>query len=150
LGRHDLRGDGAVIGLPLPRHVRRAAVAALGLAWACGAAASSASPIHPEIGAVQEGKATWYSDSLAGNSTASGEPYDPHELTAAHRTLPLGTRVRVTRLDGNERSVEVRINDRGPFGGHGRIIDLSRAAAEALDMIAAGVVRVRVEVLELP
>ncbi|MBI5499864.1 MAG: septal ring lytic transglycosylase RlpA family protein [Deltaproteobacteria bacterium] len=117
------------------------------LAWACGSAA--AAPVHPEVGASQEGKATWYSDSLAGHATASGETYDPDELTAAHRTLPFGTRVRVTRLD-TERSVEVRINDRGPFGRRDRILDLSRAAAEALDMIQAGVVRVRLEVLEVP
>ncbi|MBI5489256.1 MAG: septal ring lytic transglycosylase RlpA family protein [Deltaproteobacteria bacterium] len=117
------------------------------LAWACGSAA--AAPIHPEVGASQEGKATFYSDSLAGGPTASGETYDPEALTAAHRTLPFGTRVRVSRLD-NGRSVEVRINDRGPFGRRDRIIDLSRAAAEALDMVRAGVVRVRLEVLEVP
>ncbi|NMC69457.1 MAG: septal ring lytic transglycosylase RlpA family protein, partial [Myxococcales bacterium] len=92
---------------------------------------------------------SYYSDTLAGNPTASGEPYDPAALTAAHRTLPFGTRVRVTRLD-DERSVEVRINDRGPFGRRDRIIDLSRAAAERLGMIRAGVIRVRIEVLELP
>ena len=120
---------------------------AIALAWACGSA--SAAPVHPEVGATQEGKATFYSDSLAGNRTANGETYDPQELTAAHRTLPFGTVVRVTRLDG-ERSVEVRINDRGPFGRRDRIIDLSRAAAEALDMIHAGVVSVRLEVLEVP
>ncbi len=126
---------------------RRAVPIALGLLSACGAAA--AAPVHPETGATQEGKATWYSDALAGHPTASGEDYDPQALTAAHRTLPLGTRVRVTNL-GNDRTVDVRINDRGPFGRADRIIDLSRAAAEALDMIDAGVVRVRLEVLEVP
>lgn len=117
------------------------------VAGACGA--GDAVALRPAVGAVQEGQASYYSDALAGNSTASGEPYDPAALTAAHRTLPFGTRVRVTRLD-KDLSVEVRINDRGPFGRRGRIIDLSRAAAERLEMIRAGVVRVRVEVLELP
>ena len=78
--------------------------------------------------------------------TASGERFDKHALTAAHRTLPLGTRVRVTNTK-NGRSVVVRINDRGPFGHHNRIIDLSEAAAVQLDMIEAGVVPVTLEVL---
>ena len=78
--------------------------------------------------------------------TAAGERFDRRKLTAAHRTLPLGTWVRVTNTR-NGRSVEVRINDRGPFGGHGRIIDVSEAAARRLDMIDAGVVPVTVEVL---
>lgn len=97
---------------------------------------------------AQQGLATWYSDSLAGRHTASGEPYDPRAFTAAHRTLPLGTRVRVERTD-NGRVVEVVVNDRGPFGDARRIIDLSRAAAESLRMLRAGVVPVRVDVLEL-
>jgi rare lipoprotein A len=95
---------------------------------------------------AQEGQATYYSDALAGHATASGERYDPHALSAAHRTLPFGTDVRVTRIDSG-RSVVVRINDRGPFGNERRIIDLSRAAAEQIDMIRAGVVPVRLEVL---
>jgi rare lipoprotein A len=95
------------------------------------------------------GKATYYADSLAGNSTASGEPYQPAAFTAAHRTLPFGTVVRVTRID--TRSVTyVKINDRGPFGNQDRIIDLSRAAASELGMLRAGVVPVEVEVLEKP
>jgi rare lipoprotein A len=96
---------------------------------------------------VLEGKATYYSDALAGRPTASGEAYDPSALTAAHRSLPFGTVVRVVRQDSG-RTVVVRINDRGPFGNERRIIDLSRTAAEALDMIRAGVVDVRAEVLE--
>ena len=113
----------------------------------CGASAASA--VEPREGSVQEGKATFYSDSLAGHRTANGDHYDPRALTAAHRTLPFGTRVRVTN-QRNDRSVVVVINDRGPFGRSDRIIDLSRAAAEALDMIAAGVVPVRLEVLGVP
>jgi rare lipoprotein A len=94
------------------------------------------------------GDATWYSDSLAGGPTASGERYDPGALTAAHRTLPLGTVVRVTRVDTGA-SVVVRINDRGPFGRRRRIIDLSRAAATRLSMIRRGVAPVRLEIIRL-
>jgi rare lipoprotein A len=96
---------------------------------------------------VIDGRAAYYSDALAGRPTASGEPYDPRALTAAHRSLPFGTRVRVVR-PGSDRSVIVRINDRGPFGDDKRIMDLSRAAAEKLDMTRAGVVEIRAEVLE--
>ena len=96
---------------------------------------------------VLEGLATYYSDSLAGNHTASGEIYDPRALTAASRDLPFGTVVRVVRVK-NGRSVTVRINDRGPWGDRNRILDLSRAAAEELDMIHDGVVKVRAEILK--
>ena len=99
-----------------------------------------------EASASFEGAVSYYADSLAGNSTASGEPYDPAELTAASRTLPFGTVLRVTRPDTG-RSVIVRVNDRGPFGRRQRVLDLSRSAAEALDMIRRGVVDVRVEVV---
>jgi len=95
---------------------------------------------------VQHGLATFYGDEQQGGPTASGERFDKRKLTAAHRTLPLGTRVRVTNTR-NGRSVEVRINDRGPFGGHGRIIDVSEAAARRLDMVKAGVVPVTIEVV---
>ena len=93
------------------------------------------------------GLAVYYSDSLHGRKTASGEPYDKNKLTAAHKEIPLGTIVNVTNLS-NRRSVQVKINDRGPFGDSRRIIDLSRAAAERLDMIRAGVIEVRVEIVE--
>ena len=96
---------------------------------------------------MQRGMATFYGDEQQGGPTASGERFDKHKMTAAHRTLPLGTRVRVTNTR-NGRAVEVRINDRGPYGNRGRIIDLSEAAARRLDMIAAGVVPVVVEVLK--
>ena len=89
--------------------------------------------------------ASWYGGSLHGGPTASGERFDKNAMTAAHRTLPMNTRVRVTSKR-NGRTVEVRINDRGPYG-KGRIIDLSEAAAKRLDMIDAGVVPVRVEVI---
>ncbi len=96
----------------------------------------------------ERGKASYYADKFEGRTTASGEVYDPEALTAAHPHLPFGTRVRVTRLDGESTpSVEVRINDRGPFR-EGRIIDLSRAAAQKLGMLQEGVVQVRVELIE--
>jgi rare lipoprotein A len=92
------------------------------------------------------GKASWYGDVHHGKKTASGEAYDMHTLTAAHRTLPFGTRVRVTNVD-NGRSVVVRVNDRGPLVG-GRIIDLSQAAARALGALGSGVFTVRLEIFE--
>ena len=99
-------------------------------------------------GGSQRGRASYYSDKLAGRSTASGEPYDPRALTAAHRKLRFGTLVEVTRPDG--RRVQVRINDRGPFGDSKRIIDLSRAAAERLEMVREGVVDVTVRIVSAP
>ncbi|KFJ90338.1 lipoprotein [Pseudomonas sp. 1-7] len=97
-------------------------------------------------GSSETGKASYYGDRHHGQRTASGERFDQHALTAAHRSLPFGTRVRVTNLN-NARSVVLRINDRGPFV-RGRIIDVSRAAAVRLDMLRAGVVPVRVETLD--
>ncbi len=96
-------------------------------------------------GDKQQGIASWYGGKFHGRTTASGERYDMNTLTAAHRELPFGTRVRVTNLD-NGRQVVVRITDRGPFV-KGRIIDLSRAAAKQIDMVQAGVARVRLEIL---
>ncbi len=88
------------------------------------------------------GMASWYGGKFHGRKTASGQRFDMHAFTAAHTTLPMGTQVRVTNL-GNGRSVIVTINDRGPFA-HGRIIDLSRAAAKYLGFINQGTARVRV------
>ena len=86
-----------------------------------------------------------YGASFAGRKTASGEVFDPEALTMAHRTLPFGTRVRVTNVE-NGRSVEVVVNDRGPFVA-GRIADLSHAAARRLGMVADGVVDALIEIL---
>ena len=86
---------------------------------------------------VESGLASWYGDELRGRPTASGEPFRPSRRTAAHRTLPFGTVVRVTAVDSGER-VRVVINDRGPFV-RGRIIDLSEKAAKRVDLIDAGV-----------
>ncbi|HZB90813.1 MAG TPA: septal ring lytic transglycosylase RlpA family protein [Stellaceae bacterium] len=93
---------------------------------------------------TQTGLASWYGSDFRARRTASGERYDMFDLTAAHRTLPLDTMVKVTNLTNN-RSVLVRINDRGPFAP-GRVIDLSRGAAGLLGMVKAGVVPVRIEV----
>ncbi|APW71628.1 septal ring lytic transglycosylase RlpA family protein [Sphingopyxis granuli] len=92
------------------------------------------------------GVASYYSDELAGNRTASGEPFDPDELTAAHRTLPFGSKVRVTNI-ANGQSVVVRINDRGPFG-RGRVIDVSHAAAKEIGMHRSGTARVNMTLLD--
>jgi rare lipoprotein A len=97
---------------------------------------------------VQTGVASWYGPGFHGKPTASGTIYDQSDLTAAHQTLPLGTRVAVTNLD-NGNSIEVTINDRGPFA-KGRIIDLSHAAGQALGMIGPGTVPVRLEVIASP
>jgi rare lipoprotein A len=97
---------------------------------------------------VLEGQATYYSDWFAGRHTSNGEVYDPARRTAASRDLPFGSIVRVIRRDTGK-AVLVRINDRGPFGNHKRILDLSRQAAKDLDMLKAGVVPVRAEVLVL-
>jgi rare lipoprotein A (peptidoglycan hydrolase) len=92
---------------------------------------------------METGLASWYGPKFHGKLTASGEVFNQEKFTAAHPTLPWGSRVKVTNLD-NGKSVDVRINDRGPFG-RGRIIDLSRAAARALGMVGRGITTVRVE-----
>ena len=94
------------------------------------------------------GYASWYGTECEGNPTASGEIYDTNGLTAAHRTLPFGTRIKVTNLK-NKRSVIVRINDRGPFIGN-RFLDLSKAAARKLGLIGAGLILVRAQIVSLP
>ena len=97
-------------------------------------------------GDVMRGQVSYYSNKLAGRRTASGERYDPKKLTAASRTLPFGTRVKVTCLDTGT-SVIVRVNDRGPYGHRKRILDISRRAAEELGIIRDGLGRVEAVVL---
>jgi rare lipoprotein A len=92
-----------------------------------------------------QGEASYYGAELAGNRTASGERFDPRAFTCAHRSLPIGTMLRVTNL-ANGRSVLVRVNDRGPFA-RSRILDMSLAAARDIDMVRAGKARVRLEVV---
>lgn len=102
----------------------------------------------PVEGEGETGLASWYGRPYHGRPTSSGEIYDMNAMTAAHRTLPFGTEVRVINLE-NQLVTQVRINDRGPFI-EGRIIDLSRAAAEAIQMLGAGTALVRLEVTERP
>jgi len=97
---------------------------------------------------TQHGKASWYGEDFHGRRTSNGETYNMYALTAAHKTLPLGTYVRVHNLD-SRKSVDVRINDRGPFV-HGRIIDLSYAAAKAVDMVGPGTASVKIQALGAP
>jgi rare lipoprotein A len=98
------------------------------------------------ISTQQRGRISMYGNEFAGRKTASGEPFNPTALTMAHRTLPFGTRVRVTNLE-NQRSVEVVVNDRGPFVS-GRIADLSEAAARRIGMVADGVVEALLDILQ--
>ena len=118
----------------------------------CTPSPKTAAPVPPAAPRVEAppadiivGKASWYGAFHHGRRTASGEIFDMRALTAAHRTLPLGTRLRVTNL-ANGRVVEVRVNDRGPFIP-GRILDVSRGVAVALDAVAAGVFPVEVVIL---
>lgn len=113
--------------------------------------ASAAAPVETQRSArgaaYERGLASYYASSLAGHRTASGERYDPAQLTAAHRRLPFGTRVEVRTVSG--RAIVVRINDRGPFVS-GRVIDLSRRAAEALGIVRSGVAEVELRVVAMP
>jgi rare lipoprotein A len=121
---------------------------ALSLAACATASVPPRSPIGAVVGATESGDAAWYGREHQGRATASGEPFDMNKLTAAHPTLPLGTQLLVTNLK-NGRSVQVRVNDRGPRTP-GRIIDLSYAAAETLGSVQAGLIPVRVRIVSLP
>jgi rare lipoprotein A len=103
-------------------------------------------PVLVSLGQTQTGKASFYADKFEGHPTASGEKYKHNKLTAAHKTLPFGTVVRVTNL-ANGSTVEVKINDRGPYI-EGRVIDLSKSAAEKLGFINLGVTDVKLEVVD--
>lgn len=109
------------------------------------ASCTSSAPAFGERGYTEEGKASYYSRKFQGHKMANGKPYRRGKLTAAHKTLPLGTKVKVTNLQ-TSRTVKVKITDRGPFV-KGRIIDLSEAAAKRLNSIRAGVVPVRMQVI---
>jgi rare lipoprotein A len=129
------------------RAVKWLAIIMIALVACCGGNKTQGALRAPGRTAAQtdaySGKASWYGGKHHGGPTASGERFNKNAMTAAHRTFPMGTRVRVTNLK-NGKSVVVRINDRGPYS-KGRIIDLSEAAAQKLDMIDAGVVPVRLE-----
>ncbi len=114
---------------------------------ACGRKRRLPSTAVPRAGAEEVGIASWYGHPYHGRASSSGEIYDMEKLTAAHRTLPFGTIVQVRNLS-NDLTVDVRINDRGPFVD-GRIIDLSRAAARQIRMLGPGTAKVRLRVLSL-
>ncbi|HWH77331.1 MAG TPA: septal ring lytic transglycosylase RlpA family protein [Candidatus Binatus sp.] len=121
----------------------------LAIASGCSVPASKVPPPAIPIGNLsQTGIASWYGPGFHGKATASGEVYNQNELTAAHQTLPLGTKVMVTNLE-NGSATEVLVNDRGPFA-KGRIIDLSYAAAQSINMVGPGTAKVRVDVLASP
>jgi len=101
-----------------------------------------------EPGAAETGIASYYAHKFHGRTTASGEVYDETRMTAAHKELPFGTRIRVTNLE-NGREAEFRVTDRGPFV-KGRIVDVSYQGAKELDFVREGIVRVRLEVLSVP
>jgi rare lipoprotein A len=135
------------------------AVLSVPLLVGCGSASTTTSAKSPQTNHAsvpgptptqgeERGEASFYSDRLAGRSTASGEPYDPKDLTAAHRTLPFGAVVRIWRPK-NGRAVEVRINDRGPHK-QGRIVDLSRRGAEEIGLVGDGVDDIVLTVVSLP
>ena len=105
-------------------------------------------PLPTASGFTETGKASWYGKKFHGRPTANGERYDMHGISAAHKTLPLGTVVRVDNLD-NGRALDIRINDRGPFVG-GRIIDLSYGAAKTLGVVGPGTANVRITALGRP
>jgi rare lipoprotein A len=131
------------------RRIVALAAACVALAGCAHKKRTSAPPAIPvKIGHTETGIASWYGHPYDGRQAASGEIYNMDAMVAAHRTMPFGTWVRVHNLN-NGKTVEVRIIDRGPFV-HGRIIDLSHAAAGALDMIGPGTARVRLEVIRPP
>jgi rare lipoprotein A len=129
--------------------LRAAAVLVAGaVLLGCATDAEARRPARAGKGVVETGTASYYGAKFEGRRTASGERYDSRKFTAAHKSLPLGTLIRVTRTSGGADgpSVEVRVNDRCGCT-HGRIVDLSRAAAQRLHMLNDGVVQVRLEVV---
>ena len=138
--------------MPRPRLTHAGLALLLPLLAACasafpdGPAAGPTSEIRPAARYAEQGLASWYGARYHGRQTASGERFDMRALTAAHRTLPFGTRVQVTNLS-NGRSIVVRINDRGPFVA-GRVIDLSRRGAERLGFIQQGLTEVTVQTVD--
>lgn len=156
IGGRMIFAEAAVMGFVTCRRRRRAAAFFFRVACAISAMCmlstpmAEASGVEPGLHRTQTGLASYYGRALDGRKTASGERFDSDEMTAAHPVYPLGSRVRVTNLK-NQRSVVVRITDRGPTTPNRRegvIIDLSRAAATRLDMREDGRARVRVQVLE--
>ncbi len=149
---HQLHRGEAIAGKPAPTQANSnicngtpCMKRLLGLLALFSLLAGCASGIINPNGYDETGTASYYGAKHHGNKTASGEPFNQNALTAAHRQLPFGTQVKVTNLD-NDKSVVVRINDRGPHT-RGRLIDLSRKAAEQLGMLGSGTARVRVQAM---
>lgn len=130
----------------LLRRTQGCALAVLFIFLSCFAGLAAPTGSTNDVAGVVQGVASFYGKEHHGKKTANGEIFDMYKLTAAHRSLPFGSLVKVTNLTNN-RSVIVRINDRGPYIG-GRIIDLSQAAAERLEMIRSGISKVKIEVLD--
>ena len=140
-----LQPDPAPEPVPLGKG-RAGVVAPADTARTAPAPASDPAPADAADGTpIAGGGASYYGDELAGNPTASGEPFQPEALTAAHRSLPLGSRVRVTNVRNGE-SVIVRVNDRGPFA-EDRVIDVSKAAAREIGLLRRGTGKVRLELI---
>lgn len=147
----SLRGKGAYVALALSAAALATSSAGHAVARAQGQVVAPAQ--EEQVGVADEeaakhvgdGEASYYGKELAGNRTANGERFNPSALTAAHRTLPLGSKLRVINK-ANGKSVVVRINDRGPFTKH-RLIDVSFAAAQEIGMIRSGKANVRLELL---
>ena len=131
----------------MKQSVCAAIVACLALSG-CGGKKRVSLPGGVRLGSAETGVASWYGNPYHGRRAANGEIYDMEQMTAAHRTLPFGTWVRVHNLDNNK-NVEVRITDRGPFVG-GRIVDLSHAAAVAIDMVGPGTAKVKLTIIAAP
>lgn len=130
---------------PQPEPAPHAAAAPAAKKAALQSAAKKADKTEKTAKFSQTGKASWYGPGFHGKKTANGERFDMNTLTAAHRTLPISSRVRVTNL-ANGKSVVVRINDRGPYHGN-RVMDLSKAAAQELGFIRTGTAQVKIEPL---
>jgi rare lipoprotein A len=134
--------------MPRTRLLQAAALMALVVLAGCSRAVTMSPPIPPAVGIEEVGFASWYGAPHHGRRTASGEVFDMNQLTAAHRSLPFGTRLLVTNRDTSQ-ATEVRVNDRGPFVD-GRILDVSYAAARQLGAVGPGVIPVRLRVVSLP
>src|SRR5439155_27377541 len=135
--------------IELVSHQMKQSVCVVAAAWVllsgCGGKKRASLPAAARLGATETGVASWYGHPYHGRHAANGEIYDMEKMTAAHRTLPFGTWVRVKNLENNK-TVDVRIIDRGPFVG-GRILDLSHAAAVSVDMIGPGTAKVKLTII---
>lgn len=137
--KHTLSATLAAVLLAGAAHAQTAAPAA------ASAATPTPAPAAAPAAAGETGKLAWYGKRFAGRRTASGEAFNPEALTTAHKTLPFGTKVKITNL-ANNRSVVVRVNDRGPTQAD-RVGDVSLAAARSLRMLRSGVIEARIEVV---